>query len=39
MSRSHTNPGRDRKAFKLTANRQRRENLPKHVVPRGGTRH
>lgn len=37
--RHKVSKGRDRKVFKLTAGRTRRENLTHRIVPRGGTRH
>lgn len=31
--------GKDRKIFKVTASRTRKENVPSRVMMRGGTRH
>lgn len=31
--------GKDRKIFKITASRTRKENIPSRVMMRGGTRH
>lgn len=37
--RSKVNRKGDRKAFRITASRTRKENLTHRIVPRGGTRH
>lgn len=30
---------KDRKIFKVTASRTRKENIPSRILPRGGVRH
>lgn len=39
MARFKTRRFADKKLFKRTATRTRGENMPRGIVPRGGTRH